>query len=176
MENIKAQIDSDQISLKLTDQKLFVKTVFSEEVFALRTINGVGIVDLVEDYNLALSFWKSRIKSLNIGIGIIWILLVIQIAIIAIVILSSFIILQQQSSGGLGTFVLLDLVLIPILIFLHFKRRRVKAQKPTLESIFRIYLMGDNRDFKFNKSDQLASEVAYIAARIEDTLTAFHKQ
>jgi hypothetical protein len=175
MENVKAELNSDQISLKLTDQKLFVKTIYSEEVFALRTINGVGIIDLVDDYNSALSIWKSKLKSLNIGIGLIWFILLAQTAFILITLLSSFVLLQEQSGSGFGVFILMDPILIPTLIILLIKKRRLNSQKPSLESSFRIYLMGDNRDFKFNKSNQLAGDVANIAARIEDTLTAFHK-
>jgi hypothetical protein len=48
-------------------------------------------------------------------------------------------------------------------------------QPPQLESCVRIMLNGMNRDFSFDKRKTSSSNVANFVARVEDTLTAFHK-
>ena len=49
------------------------------------------------------------------------------------------------------------------------------VNKPELLSSVRIMLNGMNRDFEFNKRKVNSTDVANFVARVEDTLTAFHK-
>jgi hypothetical protein len=58
MENLLSQFKTSDLEIKLTSEKLFINTVSSNETFALRSVNGIGVVDLVEDYNKALTEWK----------------------------------------------------------------------------------------------------------------------
>jgi hypothetical protein len=48
--------------------------------------------------------------------------------------------------------------------------------KPTLKSAVRIMMTGGNRDFTFDKAHANSSDVAEFVAKVEDTLTAFHKK
>ena len=49
MENILSQFNADNLDIKLTSEKLFINTAASSEAFALRSVNGIGVVDLVDD-------------------------------------------------------------------------------------------------------------------------------
>jgi hypothetical protein len=49
-------------------------------------------------------------------------------------------------------------------------------KKPTLKSAVRIVMSGGNRDFIFDKAHSNSMEVAEFVAKVEDTLTAFHKK
>ena len=60
MENILSQLNADNLEIKLTSEKLSINTNTSNETFALRSVNGIGVVDLLEEYNIALTLWKSQ--------------------------------------------------------------------------------------------------------------------
>ncbi len=66
MENILSQFNTDNLDIKLTSEKLFINTVASNETFALRSVNGVGVIDLIDDYNKALTIWKKNQKHLMV--------------------------------------------------------------------------------------------------------------
>ena len=51
-----------------------------------------------------------------------------------------------------------------------------QSPKPTLQSAVRIMMTGGNRDFTFDKAHANSSDVAEFVAKVEDTLTAFHKK
>ena len=46
--------------MKITNDKLFVNSAISNETFALRSVNGVGIVDMVERFNQDLKDYKAK--------------------------------------------------------------------------------------------------------------------
>lgn len=76
MENILPQFSADNLEIKLTSEKLFINTPASSEAFALRSVNGIGVVDLIDDYNKALTESKSR-KTLKRSLLIIGIFMIL---------------------------------------------------------------------------------------------------
>lgn len=145
MEAILSQFNAENLDIKLTSEKLFIKTLASDETFALRSVNGIGVIDLVDDYNNALAGWKAN----KINTTIFYIL------------------------GGV--FVLLGLGisffwLLFAAIFLIFGWAN-KTSEPKLISAVRIMMSGQNRDFTFDKTGIKSGNVA----EVEKTLTAYHK-
>lgn len=50
-----------------------------------------------------------------------------------------------------------------------------KKEKPNLMSAVRIIMSGGNRDFQFDKTGIKSGDVAELVAKVELTLTAYHK-
>lgn len=158
MENEIAFLKTDDgLDFKLTTDKLYITSATGTETFALRSINGIGVIDLVERYNSALSALKGLNTSNQLngtlcaagGLLIAW-----------------FSFSKEITVGGL-----FGLGFIGLGVY-FFSRKRIK---PELMSSVRIMLNGMNRDFEFNKRKVNSTDVANFVARVEDTLTAFHK-
>ena len=147
----------DGLEFKLTPDKLYITSATGTETFALRSINGIGVIDLLERYNSMLS----AVKSINFSNQLNGILCVAGGVLIALFAFSNDIPL-----GGI-----FGLGFIGLGIY-FFSRKRIK---PELLSSVRIMLNGMNRDFEFNKRKVNSTDVANFVARVEDTLTAFHK-
>ncbi len=143
------------LEFKLTSEKLFIQSATGMETFALRSINGIGVVDQIELYNSNLSGVKLW-KRMCITWGTI---LVIGGGLISLI--------GNSVSRVFGVaFILLG-------IFIYSRISNVK--NPELRSSVRIMLNGMNRDFLFIKKNEVSSAVAEFVARVEDTLTAYHK-
>lgn len=158
-ENTTNKLELDGLSIKLTDEKLFITTSTSTETFGLRSIDGIGVIDLVESLNQEMiEYKKLMLGTLN-----------------AIIIGSSFVL------AGLYGIAYVPEMGIPVFligaIFAAFGfYKRNSYVKPTLKSAVRIMMAGGNRDFTFDKALANSSDVAEFVARVEDTLTAFHKK
>jgi hypothetical protein len=153
MENILSELSTDGLKIKLTDEKLFINTQSSNETIALRSINGIGIVDLLDEYNSELTKWKQsndkeKISNFLFIIGAIFLL---------------------TGIDGLGWIIGLVLIVIGL------TQRVSSVKRPTLLSSVRIMMSGGNRDFKFDKTSSNSSDIADFVAKVESTLTAFHK-
>jgi hypothetical protein len=159
MENILSQFYADNLEIKLTSEKLFINTAASSEAFALRSVNGIGVVDLIDDYNKALTAWKT-------SRGVLMILLVTGI----VIALMGLWTLQYSIGGGFGIIVFGGIFLIPALIGLN-----KSNNEPKLMSAVRIMMSGGNRDFQFDKTGIKSGNVAEFVAKVESTLTAYHK-
>jgi len=158
MENILSQFNADNLDIKLTSEKLFINTATSSEAFALRSVNGIGVVDLVDDYNKALTAWKSAKHTQIIALG----------AAIILGILGLFA-LQYAADLGFALIVFGG-------IFAFFALRMKKTNdEPKLMSAVRIMTSGGNIDFQFDKTGIKSGIVAEFAAKVESTLTAYHK-
>ena len=159
MENILSQFNADNLDIKLTSEKLFINTAASSEAFALRSVNGIGVVDLVDDYNKALTAWKtsSIVLRILLGFGI-------------VITLMGLWTLQYSIGGGFGIIVFGGIFLIPALIGLN-----KSNNEPKLMSAVRIMMSGGNRDFQFDKTGIKSGNVAEFVAKVESTLTAYHK-
>jgi hypothetical protein len=155
MENIVSNFESPEISIKLTDEKLYIRTPTTSETFALRSVNGVGIVDLVDIYNKELTEYKNAksptypyvIGGFMLFAGLVNFSVNVGAAIICLLI-----------GGGImlwGT--------------------TLKAASPTLKTAVRIMISGVNRDFEFDKAGSYTSQIAELVVKIEETLTAYHK-
>lgn len=147
------ELSIDGLNMKLSNEKLYVNSATSNETFALRSVNGIGIVDLVERYNEELTKFKTAKTS----------------AIIMAIFPGVFGLLCLISELYLVGFVLLG-----VAILLYYVATSAKKE-PILMSAVRVMLNGMNRDFEFYKKSSKASEVAKFVALVEDTLTAYHK-
>lgn len=159
-ENTTNKLELDGLSIKLTDEKLFITTSTSTETFGLRSIDGIGVVDLVDDLNKELNFYKqaraNRIMYMVLG-----------------VVLIPFGLFMYRAD--MVMFAIVE-ILSGLIIFLYQLINLNKMSNPTLKSAVRIMMAGGNRDFTFDKALANSSDVAEFVARVEDTLTAFHKK
>ncbi len=160
MENVFSQFTADNLEIKLTSEKLFINTNTSNETFALRSVNGIGVVDLVEEYNKALTLWKSQK-----GAGPVFYAFG---GIFALLGLYSF-----SWSVGFAFFVLIVSALFFRMGYVQVEKN--KNNEPKLMSAVRIMMSGGNRDFQFDKSGIKSGNVAEFVAKVESTLTAYHK-
>lgn len=155
-----SQLQTEGLQIKLTDEKLFITTTTSTETFGLRSIDGIGVIDLVDDLNQRLNQYKAlQTQAITyIIMGLVFLILglffisLLGIAVASFMLISSFI----------------------LIIFGFYLKNRV--QKPTLKSAVRIMMAGGNRDFTFDKAQANSADVAEFVANVEDTLTAFHKK
>ncbi len=159
MENVLTQFNSDQLEIKLTSEKLFINTPTSNEAFALRSVNGIGVLDLLDDYNKELTDWRQKKLSakITIGIGVFF-------AIPGLWLLS------KSTEFGLALLFIGAIMSLPGIINLS----KLKSE-PKLMSAVRIMISGGNRDFKFDKTGVKSGNVADFVAKVESTLTSYHK-
>lgn len=160
------ELSIDGLNMKLSNEKLYVNSATSNETFALRSVNGIGIVDLVERYNQELAAWKKLSEQ---PYGCFYI----------IIVFGGLISLSGLFSIGdtIGVIMLFGgLIWIGLgLYLLNRSKEENQRKKPELKSAVRIMISGMNRDFEFNKKSSNATEVAKFVALVEDTLTAYHK-
>lgn len=150
------QLDLGNLQIKLSDEKLFVNTFASNETFALRSINGLGVIDLLDAFNKKLTIWK--IKRF--------------IAIISVFIAARNLhIIVFDDSIFKNTNIAFFIFFLALGLYIIAKYR-----KPILMSAVRIMLNGGNRDFEFDKTGVDSEAVAEFVARVESTLTAYHKK
>jgi hypothetical protein len=159
MSEIVSQVQSSGLDIRLTSEKLFINSSVSTETFALRSIDGIGVVDLVEEYDKELSIYNSKQMK-----GFVWLFIGISIVLFALYNL-------LQSFEGTATLILF-VGAIPSAIGVT---NLVGIQAPKLMSAVRIMMSGGSRDFKFDKEALNRAEIAAFVAKIEETLTAYHK-
>lgn len=160
MEKTISELKASGLEIRLTDEKLYFNTPATQETMALRSVNGVAIVDLIDDYNTKLTAFKKEKQGLSI-------VLIIGIAFIVFSIAN---LISEPKSDAAPSGIGLGLVLAGIFFF-----KKNKNVEPTLMSVVRIHTNGGSRDFEFDKKGVFSGNVAEFVARIEDTLTAFHK-
>lgn len=158
-ENTTNKLEMDGLSIKLTDEKLFITTATSTETFGLRSIDGIGVIDLIQLLNEEMIAYnqKKNAQIMNIVSGIV------------ILIMGLYICTVDVSIGSITALVGIAWAGFTILA-------KKGTLKPTLKSAVRIMMAGGNRDFTFDKANADSSLVAEFVARVEDTLTAFHKK
>jgi hypothetical protein len=153
------ELKTEGLSIKLTEEKLFITTATSTETFALRSIDGIGVIDLVDSLNQELvAFNQKNVTQItNIVSGLVILVMGIYIS---------------SVDTTIGVVTLLIGLAWAVFAFLA----RKNTIKPSLKSAVRIMMTGGNRDFMFDKANSNSIEVAEFVAKIEDTLTAFHKK
>lgn len=161
MENILSQFNAGNLEIKLTNEKLFINTATSSETFALRSVNGIGVVDLVDEYNKALTAWKIQRLNQKIFLGIGIFLAVI-----------GFYILVKGGSLVIGFGFLVFGSFLAIVSKIGMNKTN---NEPKLMSAVRIMMSGGNRDFQFDKTGIKSENVAEFVAKVESTLTSYHK-
>jgi len=158
MENEIAYLKTeDGLEFKLTNDKLFITGATGTETFALRSVNGIGVIDHVDRYNESLSALKTLSRGNQIN-G--------TLCVAGGLVVAGFAFSKDIVIGGL-----FGLGFIGLGVYLFTRT----VNKPELLSSVRIMLNGMNRDFEFNKRKVNSTDVANFVARVEDTLTAFHK-
>jgi hypothetical protein len=144
---------SNGIEFKLTSEKLYISSSLGMETFALRSINGIGVIDDIDNLNGQLSA-KKQLNFLNKTWGVFFVLVGAMICFLESIVAYVF----AAFSLAIGIYLL-----------------SINQKPPKLFSNVRIMLNGMNRDFSFIKNENDSSIVAEFVARVEDTLTAFHK-
>ena len=166
MENILSEFSAGTLDLKLTDEKIIIKSITSSETFALRSINGIGILDLVDKYNAELTIWNEEKEKEKDSKRYANILFVIGGILMFLSVLGG-----KGNSGG----AVVGLVFLSVGLYFNKKKHSDVVKKPVLLSCVRIMMNGGNRDFKFDKTSSKSSDIADFIAKVESTLTAYHK-
>jgi hypothetical protein len=163
MENLLSQFKVQGLEIKLTSEKLYINTNSSSEVFALRSVNGIGVIDLVEDYKKKLDFYNNDLKFTKSS----------GFASIIFAIIFIFVSIGSES----GEFLFKPAIfLIGIGIFLLNYKNLKKDKKPELMSVLRVMMSGGNRDFEFSKHGNVGNEIENFVSKVESTLTAYQKR
>jgi len=161
MENEIAYLKTeDGLEFRLTNEKLFITSISGTETFALRSLNGIGVVDQLAEYNAELAQFKKDTQGFKNLLILSAVIVVVGIGMLT----------QPNLSESAG-------VAIGGGIFggvLSYFRIN-KVTEPQMKSVVRLMLNGMNRDVQFNKRNVNSTDVANFVARVEDTLTAFHK-
>jgi hypothetical protein len=162
MENILSEFSVKNLSIKLTDEKLFINTPSATETFALRSLNGIGVIDLVEKYDKDMINYKikSQDKKIKKITGIIFLIIG---AILAYLM------------SALPILALIEFVVLVGVGLITIISSNQELEEPKMISAVRIMLNSGNRDFEFNKSSKVSEDVAQFVAKVESTLSAFHK-
>jgi hypothetical protein len=165
MENTISHFQVDGLEIKLTEEKIFINTAASNEAFALRSIDGIGVIDLVDQYNHSMNFYKSELTNLKIAkFG----------AILFVIIFIIGVGMYLNDNIFLGIFFgLIGIIFCSIMLIMIYNSN---IKLPTLKSAVRIMMSGGNRDFTFDKADTNSQNIAEFVAKVENTLTAFHKK
>jgi hypothetical protein len=147
---ILSQFSAGNLGIKLTAEKLFIETAISTETFALRSVNGIGVIDLVDDYNK-----KLRDKNEAYTRAVL------------------FLILGIFSICCTSTTTTIIGLLFGAIAYMFYAKTKVE---PVLMSAVRIMMSGGNRDFQFDKNGVKSGNVAEFVALVESTLTSYHKE
>jgi hypothetical protein len=161
MENILSEFSIKGLKFKLTDDKLYINTISASETFALRSLNGIGVIDLVDKYNSEMNLYKERQKQYNAGIVLLVVGLIAGLSFFA-----------MDSFWKIAVlFVAIPFCSIAIGLINTNKDRT----EPELLSVVRLMLNSGDRNFEFVKSSKNSKDVAEFVAKVESTLSAFHK-
>ena len=166
MENIISELKADGLEIKLTSDKLYLNSAISQETIALRSVSGIAVIDLVDDFNKKLSAWKlgeEKINNMN--------RMAKPLMIIGLVCLGYGLALAPKDNKV--TFILLG-VFLAVGGF-YSKGKGNELPEPSMKSQVQIFTSGGTREFNFDKKSIQSGNVAEFIARVEDTLTAFHK-
>ncbi len=158
METNISQLSLAGLEIRLTNERLYLKTFTSQETFALRSVNGIGVIDLVEDYNRDLIEYNKKKSEANKAK-----LLLVSGAVSGVI---------MFYLAGVFGLVASALIIVAGLIALN---KVGEFEPPVLRSAVRIMLSGTFRDFQFLKSNSSAIEVANFVAQVENTLSAYQR-
>lgn len=160
--DVKAKFeDKKGFEISLTDDKVYVTAIGSQETFALRSVNGIGTYDDIEDYNKQLEANKIKdhtlLKPGGITFGVLGVIFAVTL--------------------GKDFYILAAFTIIVGIIFYAIGANAKSAEEQSeMKSYFRIMLSGGDRKFQFDKKASNAKDVADFCNKVEDTLTAYNKQ
>lgn len=155
----KAEFTDDHgFAISLTEEKVYVTAVGSQETFALRSVNGIGTYDDVEKYAEELKKAEQEYKSNRV----VFIFLVLVAIITGIFCFTE----DFLAFGGVC-------ILVGVGVGVWVLNQKEPKDTVKMDSYFRIMLSGGDRTFKFNKQASNASDIASFINAVEDTLTAY---
>ena len=76
---------------------------------------------------------------------------------------------MMESMGGML------IVYLGITGLFYWKMKKGAGNPPILDSYIKFMISGNERRFKFNKSDESSAAIADFLNKVEDTLTAYNK-
>lgn len=152
MENVLSEINVNHLQLKLSNQKLYIKTALTTETFALKTINEISVIDLIDEFNKSLA---QHLKKRSSAFGI---------ATTGIILFLVGIVLKVW---------LLSLCsVLPLIIGIT---QLNKLDDPALKSSLRLIMTNGYRDFEFNKLDHESSKIDEFIFNVKSTLRNIHR-
>tara|TARA_B100000795_G_C22600801_1_gene361172 strand:+ start:146 stop:625 length:480 start_codon:yes stop_codon:yes gene_type:complete len=158
METVAEFNDNKGFNVKLTNEKIFIEASGISETIALRGLNGVGLYDNIEKFDLEMEQYKASGKGWKIFKSI-FLLCAGLMLFLGLVEGDAAVFFPAIMTAGFA-------ILMP-------KIFSAKKEEPVLDSYFRLMLSGGDRKFKFNKSDDSSDKIADFINKVEDTLTAY---
>ena len=149
------KLETKEWDIELSGEKLIVKTASSNESLSLKSLNSIGINDLIEEFEKAQTVFKTSklLRKILFSFG------------------SFFVI------SGFGVILKLDLFLgLGILFFssvffvFGFLVKKQNKVEPQLKSAIRISIHGTNRDLVFLNSLENNDKVSEFISVIENQL------
>jgi len=144
-----------ELDIELSGEKLIVKTESSNESFSLKSINSIGIIDLVEEFEKAQTVFKTSklLRKILFSFGGFFILFGIGV------------ILKLDLFLGLGI-----VVFSSVFFVFGFLVKKQNKVEPHLKSAIRISIHGTNRDLVFLNSLENNDKVSEFISVIENQL------
>lgn len=159
MDNVIYELEAGMLNIKLTGEKIIAVTPKSKESFALRSLSGIGVIDLLEEFNNSLSEKKIYTP-----------LMIISIAVCGFVTYAGFIFLK------LATFIGIPLIVVGFLcLIISIIKLNQLLHHPKLMSAVRIFISGENRDFILSKADIKIGDLDEFVSVFESTLKEHFK-
>ena len=160
METIAEFNDNQGLNVKLTKDKLYVSSLGSEETFALRGVNGVGIYDNILLYNAQVEEVKANKELKKFGVPLV---------------IGGLALWVGGCTLGYGSLMaFFGPCLGFILLIVGGKFLMANVKEPVLDSKLNINMQGGEKSFAFNKTNDNASEIADFINKVEETLTAYN--
>ena len=144
-----------ELDIELSGEKLIVKTESSNESFSLKSINSIGIIDIVEEFEKAQTVFKTSklLRKILFSFGGFFILFGIGV------------ILKLDLFLGLGI-----VVFSSVFFVFGFLVKKQNKVEPHLKSAIRISIHGTNRDLVFLNSLENNDKVSEFISVIENQL------
>lgn len=158
--------DGHGCNLKLTDQRLYAKSVGIEETYALRSVDGAGVWDDLENYKTEKLEGDRRANSKrNWGI-VIMVFGGFQLLAGIIALFSDLL----RTAAGIGV----QLVFSGLILYFGYKKfMKSKEIRVSLNSYIKIIISGDNKNYIFNKKSKESADIAKFLEKLEQTLTKY---
>ena len=160
MEAIAEFNDNDGLNVKLTSEKVYISAASGDETFALRSVNGVGTYDDIKKFAEESEEYANKGKKWKIAF---FVMIFVSFASLMGVI--------EDPEAAMGLIICLALTFG----FYYKWKNPTKGGPPVLDSYLKFMISGNERLFKFNKSDESSALIADFINKIEDTLTAYNK-
>lgn len=156
MENVLSKFEAVGLTLELSNEKLTCKTLTSSETYLIKKINGIGLFDLVDDFEKQKDEKRDNqwYRQFFKWVGIFLILLGLYF-------------LFNVQIGGIGGFVELSIAGG----ISYFISTKLKPDQPKILSALKILTSSGEKDYVFNKEDIKSGDINDFISKVESTLT-----